>query len=105
MVALVIVAFVMVVLLEFIGYMILAMLIATLLAKRKMVIFVLWCAICFAPFCLAIYVDIRDRTRYLLDESAIWICGYIVTTSLLWTLPILLFCLALSWGRAYFKKH
>lgn len=103
-VALVIMAIVAVILLEFIGYMILAMLIATLLAKRKMVIFMLWCAICFAPFCLAIYADIGDRNRFT-DESAIWVCGYIVTTSLIWTLPILLFCLALSWGKAYFKKH
>ena len=45
-----------------------------------------------------------DRTRYLLDESAIWVCGYIFSISLIWTLPILLFFLALSWGKAYFGK-
>ena len=80
------------------------MLVITLFARRKIVIFLIWCVIGFAPFCLFIYEDIRDRNRYLLDESAIWICGYILTISLIWTLPILLFFLALSWGISYFGK-
>ena len=88
---------------EIIACVLFAMFVITLLAKRKMVIFVLWYVICFVPFCLAIYNDIGMRNRFT-DESAIWVCGYIVTTSLLWTLPILLFFLALSWGKAYFGK-
>ncbi|TQR48144.1 hypothetical protein [Campylobacter troglodytis] len=65
--------------------------------------FVVWNVICFVPFCLAIYDDIRDRNRFT-DESAIWVCGYIFSISLLWTLPILLLFLALSWGKSYFNK-
>ncbi|MGX2973193.1 hypothetical protein [Helicobacter sp. T3_23-1059] len=89
---------------EIIACVLFVMFVTTLFTRRKMVIFVLRCAICFAPFCLFIYEDIRDRTRYLLDESAIWVCGYIFSISLIWTLPILLFFLALSWGKAYFGK-
>ena len=60
---------------EIIACELFVMLAITLFARRKIVIFLVWCAICFAPFCLFIYEDIRDRTRYLLDESAIWVVG------------------------------
>ena len=88
---------------EIIACVLFIMLVTTLFARRKMVIFVLWCAICFVPFCLAIYDDIGVRNRFV-DESAIWVCGYILMASLLWTLPILLFFLALSWGISSFGK-
>ena len=88
---------------EIIVCVLFVMFVTTLFARRKIVIFLVWCAICFVPFCLAIYDNIRDRTGYS-DESAIWICRYILVGSLLWTLPILLFFLVLSWGISYFGK-
>ena len=86
---------------EIIACVLFVMFVTTLLTKRKMVIFVLWCAICFVPFCLAIYDNIRDRTGYS-DESAIWICRYILVGSLLWTLPILLFFISIVVGYIIF---
>lgn len=88
---------------EIIACVLFVMLAITLLTKRKMVIFVIWCVICFVPFCLAVYDDIGLRNRFS-DESAIWILAYVLVASLLWTLPILLCFLALWLGKSYFGK-